>query len=317
MIGIINNKPHYNFNELYGTVNKDQIDSVNASTIIGQVDVQQGGTGEDSKGNDLLYNLGLSTNDNMSIHIPADFNSIQQAINTIPKMLNHTVTIYLAPGEYTENLTISGFFGQGMLRITTEIYDDNAAAYAAGAAILHGKIYCHNCACNLQLGAYYAPSADYPNPLFEIIGVSTGSTQYLVEAKNCGMISCNNMKFTGDQAANVAGSGHHTGIYSHDGSYIYVYKCAFYCLWAAVLAQYGGQIYLRDSVGSSVKTTAAVTTTNLQNKYAGLARYGGKVVFHPSTRIPGGATSTRPTATNNGHVIGQTTATTYVTTKFA
>jgi hypothetical protein len=64
-------------------------------------------------------------------------------------MLNHTVTIYLAPGEYTENLTISGFFGSGMLKITTEIYDDNAAAYAAGAAILHGKIYCNNCACNI------------------------------------------------------------------------------------------------------------------------------------------------------------------------
>lgn len=45
------------------------------------------------------------------------FKTIQAAINKLPQIINHTVTINLAAGAYPENVSVSGFVGKGTLTI--------------------------------------------------------------------------------------------------------------------------------------------------------------------------------------------------------
>lgn len=59
-----------------------------------------------------LYVNGTSGNDNNSGTQDEPFATIQAAINSIPKTLNNcSVTINVAPGNYNENVVISGFSG--------------------------------------------------------------------------------------------------------------------------------------------------------------------------------------------------------------
>ncbi len=47
----------------------------------------------------------------------APFKTIQKAIDSLPKIINHEVRILLEDGIYNENITISGFIGTGELSI--------------------------------------------------------------------------------------------------------------------------------------------------------------------------------------------------------
>lgn len=56
-------------------------------------------------GND--YNNGMSST--------SPLKTIQAAINRLPQVINHMVTINIAPGTYNENIIVNGLIGQGTL----------------------------------------------------------------------------------------------------------------------------------------------------------------------------------------------------------
>ena len=68
---------------------------------------------------DVTYYVSSSGSDeNNGLTESESFRTIQKAINSIPKMLNHNVTIMIAVGNYNENIKIEGFHGGGILGIT-------------------------------------------------------------------------------------------------------------------------------------------------------------------------------------------------------
>ena len=96
----------------------------------------------------------------------------------------------------------------------------------------------------------------------------------------------------------------------------YSYSIAFYSLYHATYSAYGAHLVLNNSVGGQGTGTAAISSTNNQNKYAGYATYGGKITFIKGA-IPGSNSTPRPYAhtSNGGHLVGTTNGT--VTNQFA
>jgi len=68
---------------------------------------------------DLTYYVNTATgNDtNNGLTIGTAFKTIQKAIDVIPQIINHTVTINVAAGTYDEDVIIRGFSGKGVLMI--------------------------------------------------------------------------------------------------------------------------------------------------------------------------------------------------------
>ena len=319
MKGIINTKQTYNFNELQGKIIHTQIDSLDANKIVqGIVPVNYGGTGASNNTENMITrNLGISNAPDQIITVsannPADFSSIKEAVKSLPRMLNYNVTIQIANGEtFTENVSIEGLYGSGTLTITNE-YSDVAAANEAGPTILQGKITIVDSTAVIMIKGASTPNGTYPTPMFQIVGQDTGSNHALIDVSNSTRVQCSNLQLTGNQVNNYNSSGYHNGILSSYGSYVQVSKCAFYCLYSAVTATYGGYLYLANCVGSNTTGTGSVTTSNRQNRYSGLANYGGIVAFRKSSPIPGSVTSTRPyIGSAGGFITGSGT----VTTKF-
>jgi hypothetical protein len=69
--------------------------------------------------NDITYYINSSTgNDNNNgLSSGTAFKTIMKAINLIPQKVNHTVTINVASGTYSEDVLIRGFVGKGTIKL--------------------------------------------------------------------------------------------------------------------------------------------------------------------------------------------------------
>lgn len=66
----------------------------------------------------LTFYVNPSTgNDNNNGSSGSPFKTIAKAISLIPQIVNHTVTINLADGSYSEGITLSGYVGSGSIEI--------------------------------------------------------------------------------------------------------------------------------------------------------------------------------------------------------
>lgn len=65
---------------------------------------------------------GSDTNDGKSASTP--LKTIQKAVNSVPQIVNHAVTIIVAPGTYNEDVMFSGFVGKG----TISLHGDTAVS---------------------------------------------------------------------------------------------------------------------------------------------------------------------------------------------
>ncbi|WP_238656225.1 hypothetical protein [Paenibacillus piscarius] len=67
---------------------------------------------------DVTYYVRTDGNDNntgLANTTAGAFKTIGKAINMIPKNVNHTITVYVSPGTYIEEIRLSGFIGGGSI----------------------------------------------------------------------------------------------------------------------------------------------------------------------------------------------------------
>ena len=64
-----------------------------------------------------FVNVTSGSDSNNGLSAGAAFQSLQTAINKLPQVINDTVTIQCATGTYSENLSIQGFMGKGLLLV--------------------------------------------------------------------------------------------------------------------------------------------------------------------------------------------------------
>ncbi|MDF2570490.1 MAG: hypothetical protein K0R55_2094 [Sporomusa sp.] len=67
---------------------------------------------------DITYYVATTGNDsNDGLTSGTAFKTIQKAIDSIPQIVNHTVTINVAAGTYAESVSIQGFSGKGIINV--------------------------------------------------------------------------------------------------------------------------------------------------------------------------------------------------------
>lgn len=70
---------------------------------------------------DITYYVRTDGNDNntgLANTAGGAFKTIQKAIESLPKTINHNINIYLATGSYSDNVAIKGFHGAGTITLT-------------------------------------------------------------------------------------------------------------------------------------------------------------------------------------------------------
>ncbi|MCM3272629.1 hypothetical protein [Paenibacillus elgii] len=77
-----------------------------------------------TSGNISLYVSPTGNDTNDGLTAGTALRTIQVAVNRIPQIVNHTVTIVVAPGTYNEDVTLSGFVGKG----TISLHGDTAVS---------------------------------------------------------------------------------------------------------------------------------------------------------------------------------------------
>lgn len=72
------------------------------------------------------------------------FKTIAHAISLIPQVINHTVTINVADGSYSEGITLSGFMGEGLVSVVGNTTNPENV-------VLSGQVIVQYCACHIQV----------------------------------------------------------------------------------------------------------------------------------------------------------------------
>ena len=72
------------------------------------------------------------------------FATIAKAVSLIPQIVNHTVTINLADGNYSEGITLSGYVGKGQVNVLGN--DSNPEN-----VVLSGQVVVQHCSCWVQV----------------------------------------------------------------------------------------------------------------------------------------------------------------------
>lgn len=62
-----------------------------------------------------LYVDGTNGSDGNNGSAEKPFKTIQRAVNSVPQVVNHWVTINIASGNYAEDVTVNGFVGSGIV----------------------------------------------------------------------------------------------------------------------------------------------------------------------------------------------------------
>lgn len=75
--------------------------------------------------------------------------TIQAAINKIPQIVNHTVTINVAPGTYNESPTIEGFVGKGIIQLFGGSDLTSATNY-----VITGQLKIENTGCYISITGF-------------------------------------------------------------------------------------------------------------------------------------------------------------------
>ena len=287
-------------------------------SLTGILPVAKGGTGNSVAGNTTLENLGLLVKDTTQIGVNLQqvnetldysqfartYNSIQEAISSLPKRLNSTVTIYIGPGTYTENLTITGFYGPGSLIIYNElseqraISDANAESISRKDVIIRGKISISNCTSYIRIGGNFAPSSDHTTlkiPYFRVFGteqsiIDANGDIELITATNCTRVMIANLLCHGDLTSLIGAvkstpttAGAHSGVSATHQSRVYVSACSFWAFEYPLKATYGGYLYAANIVGGNADGNAINTSNSHQNNYRGYAGYGGQLYIGTPT----------------------------------
>ena len=224
-----------------------------------------------------LAQMGVITQSNMTLHVSptgndntgkgtqgAPYKTIARAIQDVPQIVNHTITISLAPGNYGSETISLGMSGKGALQI---VGSGNSLANATNYKF--GYLRFFNFACSLNIyGISTTSSPDWG-----------GSLQF----ENCSHVF---VQYCDCQAGKDNGKA---GVYMDKG-YCYVHTCNFHGCSSAVFAVRGGVMAVTNSTGNN-------NTTGFNASMGGVA-----VKMVDQTNNLGGTNAT--SAYNGGIIVG-------------
>lgn len=229
-----------------------------------------------------LYNGTLRT-----IKVPADYPTIQAAINSIPKLVLASTYIDVAAGTYTENLNISGFYGNAIINIRN--------ATDGGIVNLVGTITINGCGCGIQINAITASTGTIA-PDFRIMPPdATAAGQSVIICYKCAYVRLYNLLIRG---GNRTSTYYYMGLNADQGSTVYISGCMIQRCYAAMRALTGATIFAHNNIGGQA-STVAVSNTNLQNTRAMNTSAG---LIYLAGKTPSAITNIADT--NNGETRG-------------
>lgn len=203
-----------------------------------------------------LAQMGVITQSNMTLHVSptgndntgkgtqgAPYKTIARAIQDVPQIVNHTITISLAPGNYGSEAIDLGMYGKGSLRIL-----GSSDSLANATNYKFGYLRFLNCACPLN-----------------VYGISTTSAPDWGGALQ--FVTCLNVfvQYCDCQSGKGNGRG---GIVVNTGS-CYVHTCNIHGCTTAVYATSGGNIQVTNSTGSDNTTGFEATMGGIIAKMEG------------------------------------------------
>lgn len=163
------------------------------------------------------------------------FKTIQKAINSVPKHVDHLVNIYVAAGTYVEDVTIKDFNG------STEIFIYGGSSLVTAANYLVNSIYVYGCVNQIYIQGFTAistarPGFSFVNSVFGQLvycrNVTSASGQSGANASNHSSARISACEFSNRNggleatqgstivSANNIGTGNQYGIYANDGGVI-------------------------------------------------------------------------------------------------
>jgi hypothetical protein len=208
------------------------------------------------------------------------FATATKALNLLPPVINHTVTIWITSGTITEDITCSGFVGMGGINIIGDV----SSLANASTHIVNGLIHLKNVTCTLAIRG---------------LKVKTGSQAYGFYVERCSNVYVNTNIFdgTGRNSTSI-----NIGLYTLQST-VYAVDCEFDNFKEtsdaghAIYADYGANIY-------------AINITGSNNKHGLTAAGGGRISLYPNS-IP--MTSVIPRYTIAGGEITGGTETNVIT----
>jgi hypothetical protein len=168
---------------------------------------------------------GNDSNSGLSVGVGTAFKTINKAVSMIPQIVNHTVTINIAAGNYNEYVTLSGFFGSGTITIKGASAVANAPNYGIQVFDIN------NCTVYVSIVGFNANDATNPFKITDCSAVAfaecstTNASQYgwkvarskistydCTASNKANAIQAGNMSFVSSSTW-VSSTGNSTGIY--------------------------------------------------------------------------------------------------------
>jgi len=220
---------------------------------------------------------GLDSNDGLTNGTA--FLTIQHAISTLPQIINHTITINVADGVYTEAPTITGFVGSGSINlIGNTTTPENCSVYnfvgtscfcylvingfSQSSTTAHFMYLskCLNFLVSYMVTTSAAPSfyGLYASSSKGEVTYSTFSNKYIgIKASSNGQV----------YSSNNTGTGNNYGLYVDSHGFIGKNGTQPFGTIYTELIQYGGRIsgVYPDVVATSANITYYVATTGLNS----------------------------------------------------
>jgi uncharacterized protein YjbI with pentapeptide repeats len=187
----------------------------------------------DSSGN-IITRIATTTQDaTITVGSGKNYATIQEAISSLPSLINHTITIDVYTGTYLEDLTVRGFIGFGSLSIQKH----------AGETVNVSSISAANCTIPV-----YVRDITFTTPV-------SGSRDYVVNVSASGYTYLSGLTITTSAPTKY-------GIYTTGGSSVIAYNCAISNKNYGVYAITNSIIGLASVTGSG--NTVGIKTSGAQ-----------------------------------------------------
>ena len=192
--------------------------------------------------NATYYVATTGSDENDGLSSDKAFKTINKALNLIPQIVNHIITINIADGSYNEAITLRGKLGGGKIvfkpagtGVILTGYTNAVTSSIDKAAIVVEKCYCSISIINKPI--VIKPSGNLGSSPF--VGLDILSS---ITTPNWFMISIN--------GNDITTSGEKKGIVVHS-SITYLYSCAISKCHQAITALYHAKVHSYNNTGSN------------------------------------------------------------------
>jgi hypothetical protein len=170
--------------------------------------------------------------------------TITKALSMIPKQVNHTVTIIVNPGSYSEGISIVGFNGSGTVSINAASYAETPATHTVSGQVVIARNSCRITLTGFKTTYTVNPfySTNCNEVFFEKCATDTnGEYGFYVENAKIYIYDC------------LISSKTSAAIYAHSNGEILAQDCKGGSNFVAYQAAYGGRVHVAGNITSSTK----------------------------------------------------------------